>query len=323
MRIVLSTPSTKVRRTGNRCTAGQWAHVLEQLGHEVRILEIGDSELEVDSAFLIALHGERSAPVIRSFRAAQPDGKIVVALTGTDLYPEPNEIVRESIRLADGLVLLQDKALERLPESDRHKARVIVQGASPCLEPVEKSPESFDVCVVGHLREVKDPLRAASASRLLPEDSRIRILHAGGILEDRYEDLVEKERRENPRYRWLGELDEREVSRLIASSHLMVMSSFAEGGARVVGEAAVNGTPVLSSFIEGVRGLLGDDYPGYFKPGDTSELASLLGKAETDPDFLGSLQSAIDTAAPRFHPEREKEGWRKLIDELTQRGQHS
>ena len=78
---------------------------------------------------------------------------------------------------------------------------------------------------------------------------------------------------------------------LIASSRLMVMSSLFEGGARVVGEAMVHGTPVISSRIDGVVGLLGDDYPGYFLPGDTAELAALLNRFETDPGFSGTSES--------------------------------
>ena len=37
----------------------------------------------------------------------------------------------------------------------------------------------FPVCVLGHLRAVKDPFRPADASRLLPGGSRVRVLHLG------------------------------------------------------------------------------------------------------------------------------------------------
>ena len=40
----------------------------------------------------------------------------------------------------------------------------------------------FKVCVIGHLREEKDPLRTAMAARLLPSSSRLRVLHIGRAL---------------------------------------------------------------------------------------------------------------------------------------------
>jgi len=42
-----------------------------------------------------------------------------------------------------------------------------------------------------------------------------------------------------------------------------------EGGANVISEALALGVPVLSSCIGGSLGLLGADYAGYFRAGDT------------------------------------------------------
>lgn len=313
IRISLVIPESPVKRTGNRCTALQWADILTSLGHEV---VVGENTFESDAGFLIALHGSRSHEAIGRFREARPKGKLVLALTGSDIYPEPGEKVRDSIALADRLVVLQRKAIDQIPEPYREKARVIVQSAGRLGENRPAGESAFDICVVGHLREVKDPLRAADASRLLPDDSIIRIRHAGGILEPKYRERVEREMRENPRYEWLGELDEKAVADLVASSRLMVMSSRFEGGARVVGEAMVHGTPVISSRIDGVVGLLGEDYPGYFSPGDTGALSQFLWRAETDRVFLTALEQQAEKLAPRFHPDRERAAWRGLIDEL-------
>src|SRR5262249_61662964 len=64
----------------------------------------------------------------------------------------------------------------------------------------------FDVCVLGHLREVKDPLRAAAAARLVPAESRLRVLQVGGAIGDEWAQAARAEAAGNPRYRWLGEL---------------------------------------------------------------------------------------------------------------------
>jgi glycosyltransferase involved in cell wall biosynthesis len=49
-----------------------------------------------------------------------------------------------------------------------------------------------------------------------------------------------------------------------------------EGGAHVVMEAVMSGTPVLASRIDGNVGMLGADYAGYFDCGDASQLVNAL-----------------------------------------------
>ena len=158
---------------------------------------------------------------------------------------------------------------------------------------------------------------AAKASRLLPTESTIRIIHAGGILEPKYEALVETELSENPRYLRLGEVTPEEIATLEATSHLMVLSSHSEGGGRVVGEAIVHGTPVLSTRIVGIVGLLGKDYPGFFPVGDAEALANLLFRCETDPAFYATLTSAAAELAPIFDPERESRLLVELVEKVS------
>ena len=90
-----------------------------------------------------------------------------------------------------------------------------------------------------------------------------------------------------------------------------------EGAGRVVGEAVVAGTPVVSTRIDGVAGLLGDDYPGYYPAGDSEALASLLRRAETDPGFLKALADACEAKAAQFSAEVEQDAWRDLIADLA------
>jgi glycosyltransferase involved in cell wall biosynthesis len=63
----------------------------------------------------------------------------------------------------------------------------------------------------------------------------------------------------------------------------MVIASHMEGGANVIIEAVTSGVPVLASDIGGNRGMLGDDYPGLFAPGDAAALARLIERSATDP----------------------------------------
>jgi len=124
------------------------------------------------------------------------------------------------------------------------------------------------------------------------------------------------EEKHNSRYRWLGEISRWRVRRLIASSHLLVLSSKMEGGANVISEAVVDGTPVLASNIPGSIGLLGADYPGFYRFGDTEALRSLLLRAEADPIFYSKLLCRSVKLSALFRPARERASWRDLITEL-------
>ena len=142
---------------------------------------------------------------------------------------------------------------------------------------------------MGHLRPVKDPFRTAQAARLLPADSRIRVLHLGGALSEDMAEQARAEAADNPRYRWFGEQPRGKAQRILSRCRLLSLTSQLEGGANVISEALAVGVPVVSSRIAGSIGLLGADYPGYFPFADTRALADLLHRAETDTEFYNGL----------------------------------
>ena len=135
-------------------------------------------------------------------------------------------------------------------------------------------------------------------------------------MDDRMAHRARAEEQRNRRYRWLGEIPRPKARRLIAGSHLLVLSSKMEGGANVISEAIVDGTPVLASRIPGSVGLLGSDYSGYYLFGDTGGLRTLLLRAETDTAFYRDLSSRCSKLASLFKPERERSAWRQLLSEL-------
>ena len=319
MRIQIVTPGRRGAPTGNLVTALRWARLLRGLGHRVRVAQTYRGE---PTDALIALHARRSAAAVFRFRRQHPRKPIVLALTGTDIYGNLSHTprARQAMKLADRLVILQPLARKNIPPRWRSKARVIFQS----VERIRSRPDAsgrgftrfFDVAVVGHLRRVKDPFRAALAARLLPADSRIRVLHAGAALEPGMAARARAEMRRNPRYRWLGRVSPAAARRLLARSRLLALSSFLEGGANVISEALVEGVPVLASRIPGSVGLLGQGYPGYFPVGSTRALARLLRRAEADPRFCARLRRWCAQRARRFHPARERAAWKKLLGEL-------
>ncbi len=315
MRLLIVTPAPKGSRKGNRITADRWARLLRQLGYRVTVVDaFRDQPCDV----LIALHARKSAASIRHYRAKRPDGRLIVVLTGTDLYHDlpQSRAAQRSIELADRLVVLQARAIDALPRGLQAKARVIVQSAvGPTSRPTQRK-DAFEVCVVGHLRPVKDPFRAALATRQLPAESRIIVSHLGAALDLAMERRARDEMLRNPRYRWLGDLPHSQALRVLARSELLVNSSKMEGGANAICEALACGVPVLSSSIAGSIGLLGEHYPGYFEVGDTLELAALLSRFETEAAFRERLKSRCRELAWIVEPKRERAAWSRLLAEL-------
>jgi len=268
---------------------------------------------------MIAIHAWRSADSIRNFRELYPDRPLIVALSGTDVYDyidrDPAPTLR-SLACADRLVALQELVRRRVPARFRAKLRVVHQSAVPPRRVQRRPSRRFDVAVIGHLREVKDPFRAAKAARRLPASSRIRIVHLGATETPRWAAAAKAEMAANPRYVWRGDRPRAEVRRLLGRARAMVLSSLSEGGANVISEAVTAGVPVLATRIDGSVGLLGRDYPGYFPVGDTEALARLLNRIETSAAFREHLQRAIARRAHLFRPALEKAAWKKLIDEI-------
>jgi putative glycosyltransferase (TIGR04348 family) len=294
----------------------RWARILRQLGHRVHIADRYDGAA---ADLMIALHAWRSADSIRTFRERHPDRPLIVGLSGTDIYgyiDRDRASVMRSLACADRLVALQELARRRVPARFRDKFRIIYQSALPVHRGRAERTGSFDVAVIGHLREVKDPFRAAQAARHLPASSRIRIVHLGAAETSEWAAAAKAEMAINPRYVWRGDRPRADVRHLLGRARAMVLSSLSEGGANVISEAVAAGVPILATRIDGSLGLLGRDYPGYFPVGQTEALAQLLIRIETDPAFLKRLKRAIARRAPLFRPAREKAEWKSLIEEV-------
>src|SRR5688572_8447819 len=223
MKIVLITPAAPGARTGNRGTALRWAGMLRELGHKVTI------QVEWDGShadLMLALHARRSHASIRNFVVCFPDHPLILALTGTDLYRDirSDPEAQASLQLATRIIVLQEMGLDELAPPLRRKAHVVYQSAQT-LPRVTPLKSCFEVIVSGHLREEKDPFRAAAALARLPQQSRIRVTHIGGALSPAMVAEAQHWMKREPRYRWLGEVARGKALRLLARGRLMVISS--------------------------------------------------------------------------------------------------
>src|ERR1700745_1331629 len=144
MKISLITPAPKATRTGNRTTAVRWARLLRNLGHRVELATRYDDTL---ADVMIALHAWRSADSVRAWRARYPQAPLIVGLVGTDIY---------RFQQSDPDVTLGSMVCEASPEEMHTKRRVIYQSVPPLLRRLPPLRDTFEVLVVGHLRQEKD-----------------------------------------------------------------------------------------------------------------------------------------------------------------------
>jgi putative glycosyltransferase (TIGR04348 family) len=313
--IYIVSPALAQANNGNWQTARRWAQFLRSRYH-VDIASDWPDAAAPD--LLIALHARRSAAPLARFCAAYPQRPTILVLTGTDLYRDiaHDANAQASLQRAGALVVLQAAGRDALPPPLRGKSHVIYQSAASLQAAHHaQAPRHQDIVMVGHLREEKDPRTFMQAAALV-QAPKARLLHIGGALDPALGALAGATALAHPRYQWLGALPHAETRQRLKHAHAMVICSRMEGGANVIIEAVTSGVPVLASDISGNRGMLGDDYAGYFPTGDAAALAALIERSLDDSAFLALLREQCAARALLFSPAAEQAALRQLVDNL-------
>jgi len=282
--------------------------MLRAAGHRVQVALAWQGE---PCDLLIALHARRSHDSVVRYR-----GPRIVVLTGTDLYKDlPDSAqAKQSLALADRVIVLQEDALRKLTPSVKRKAAVVYQSTDTTLRH-RPAAAPFRIAVVGHLRQVKDPFRAALALAHLP-GLPLEVVHVGGAIEEGFAKEAKRLMAREPRYRWIGSAPHARALGWIASSHLLIVSSVMEGGANVIAEAACIGTPVLASRMPGNVGMLGPRYPGFYPLYEEKSLAALIERAFREKNFRSRLKRALGARRARFAPAAERSALLAVVRSL-------
>jgi glycosyltransferase involved in cell wall biosynthesis len=315
MRIQLITRSPRSGSDEAAVAARRWDCIFRSLGHRV---EVAARYRGRPADLLVTIEASPHADSIRRFHNEQSCSPIVIMLGSNEAYRdlESEKGLLELLDLATRLVVTQGRTGVSFPPYLRRKTWLIHQSSLPLVRQPRQPGDSFQVCVVGHQQPGDDAFRLAQAVRALPESSRVQVIHVGQTDSDPLEQRAQEESRKNDRYKWLGSRSHAQVRRLIAGSHLLAITPRREGALSGLSEAVMSAVPVVTSRLYGPRGVLGDDYLGYFPPGDTGALAELIQKAETDSAFYGELKAQCKRAARYLHPERERAALRDLLEEL-------
>jgi putative glycosyltransferase (TIGR04348 family) len=308
--ICIISPALAAANNGNWQTAKRWQQMLSG-NYDVEIMLQWDGR---PFDVMLALHARRSAESIAQWSAKFPDKLIVLALTGTDLYRDiaVDTLAQKSLKLAHRLIVLQDMGPKSLPAEFQSKCQVIFQ-STPRRHPVLKTTQKLRALMVGHLRSEKSPETYFAAARALAQRSDIVLDHIGAPLDAELGKQARQLALEVPSYRYLGEQSHASTRARITRAHVLVHPSRMEGGAHVVMEAVMSGTPVLASRIDGNIGMLGAKYDGYFPVGNAQALANMLLRCKNEPRFLDHLNVQCAVRAPLFEPQAEKTSLLRIV----------
>ena len=313
MKVCVASPYPLSDLKGNSVTTARIVRVLDEGGIEARGSHGYDGE---PTDILITLHAIKGAPALFDFKKRKPKGKVVILLTGTDIYqglPKGSKMGEDALREADRIVVRQEAAILRLPEQVRAKTVVIRSSLDPIAVKASPSQSRFIISVVGHLRPVKRPFLTIETLDQHPEWSDVEVWQIGQALDEEMRKTAEFWAEEDERYRWFGGVPRMESLALCCKSSLTINSSILEGGANAVLEAMTMGVPVLASRIEGNVGLLGNDYPGYFEEGRMAKALQAIMDQRVDLDEWNRL---LADRLRLFSRERESNSWLELLTEL-------
>ena len=317
MRILVTTPYERDSLQGNTVTAKRLVSIFSEAGLSAEIVAKGEKVSHAD--VLIALHARKSAHYIEDFVSLNPDGRVIVYLTGTDLYydiPAGCELCERSMKEADTLVVSQESSLASVPEIYKHKA-VVAQKSIQLPEgfgencSIQDLQDSDIFLCVGHLRSVKQPFMSVEALQLIDAPISLRLL--GGEVSPGLGDVAREWQDAEDRFQWLGRVSYEKTLQWIQKSKVTINTSLIEGGANSVGESIVLGVPVLASKIEGNVGMLGEEYAGYFSVEDKQRLADLMQRVRTDESFLQTLRDQVSARSKKFSRDNEMKDWMSIL----------
>ena len=300
---------------GNSVTAKRMVRLFEAAGHQATAMHTNEPP---PADVIISLHALKTSAATLFFAKHNLNAKVIILLTGTDInggIESKPKLAQDVLELADAVVVAQRACIDDLPSQWQEKVSVIYPSINlPEPAPIDV-PDGPLFTNVGHLRPVKNPhLMFAALQRF---DLPVNALSIGTDLDSTDGQQAIVNMRIDDRYHWIGGCARDEATAWIKHSLATINSSFSEGGANTVIEAIHLGTPVLASDINGNRGLLGEEYSGYFASDNSEGLATLMVRCVEDTEFVDRLKAQLARRKPLFTNESEVNCWLELIERIS------
>ncbi len=185
------------------------------------------------------------------------------------------------------------------------------------------SIENPQFLLVGRLIPQKNPALALHAFKLaisnesIPFDSKLLIIGTGPLTTH----LIEESKRLeiHSSVEFLGFLDSYEISRIMAESQVLLMTSLHEGSPLVRLEALAHGMAIVTTKTAGIRGILTMQRSDNLLPGvvvsdaNAGSFAKSLGVALEESSWSPEAINTRLEAARNFHPSKVASAYFKLL----------
>lgn len=312
MHVLVSSAYPLTSPKGNSITTKRIVRLLRDAGITAEGIH---TDMPEAADAMIALHATKTLACSKRFKVCNPTGKLIIYLTGTDLYkdlPENRAEFFDALELADLLVVSQAASLQSVPAPYRAKTHVVPASVQLPQETAVSPLPPNSVVLAAHLRPVKNPFLINQTLKLLPT-LELHAFTLGAALEPQMTKQALEWQHQDCRFSWRDDTPYPETLSWLRQAKYSLNTSHSEGGSNAVAESVMLGTPVLASRIEGNVGLLEEEYLGYFEADNPQSLADLLTRALTDPDFHRQILAQTIDLQEKFLPERETSGWLKLL----------
>lgn len=335
MRILIVIPRQPAA-TGNHITAERQRHELEQLGHEVRLLQVEVLNPQPLAAALRDFHPE-AALLLHAWRSGQPWLQVresaaipcVVSLTGTDLAqdlatPERGPVIREVLARAAAIVTQNPLTADALRhEHPEWGQRLHYLPAAAVLGDVpfalrQTLGVSATTPVLLHAAGLRPVKRNLELLLLFDEIARKRqdfvVAFCGPPLDPAYAARFRQGLATRPWARYLGVIPPAAMAAVLRETDVVLNHSASEGLPNALLEAAVVGRPMLARAIPGNAAVVQHGINGLLYTDDEefrSHVRTLL-----DNPVLRRRLAVPD--GERFRPETEARALQSLLRSIAE-----
>lgn len=285
MRIAIISPYSSGPIRGNIITVRRVAHFLEQSGATTLTLAVDNFSINEMKQHLAEfkpdiIHGFHARYCGTTTRKLAEHMQIpyVITITGSDLNDStlrnhPDTV--GAIESAQAMVCFHSSDADRLAgffPKFCGKVTIVAQGVEPL--PIVKGdkfdiyPGSFVLLLPAALRPVKRiEFPILSLSQLAHSDQKLRLVIAGGIIDNDYAALIRNMLNDHPFATWLGEVPHERMGSLYARADVVLNCSLSESMPNSLMEAMAIGRPVLAANIPGNHSLIENNNNGWLYDG--------------------------------------------------------